>query len=369
MPDALTVSHLVKRFAGRPVVDRVSFSVGSAEALALLGPSGCGKTTILRCIAGLETPDEGRIEVGGKVIFDAKSGANLPPERRGLGVVFQSYAVWPHMTVSENVGFPLRIRKIARAEIDRRVDRVLSLVGLAMLAGRPATELSGGQQQRVALGRALVHEPAVVLFDEALSNLDKLLREQMRLELKALQERLGFTAVYVTHDQDEALGLADSLVLLNEGRMEASGPCEDVYRCSESAFAARFFGWNVLPAEVIETNGTGATVRLGTNVLHLANAVGQAGDCIAVGFRREHVLARPMSAPSTAKTDAQMRARIQASSFQGLQNEYLLDIGDGLSVRAMQPAIEAGKDDEVEVVIAQQNIRTWVVESQKDGGN
>jgi iron(III) transport system ATP-binding protein len=369
MPDALAVSHLSKRFAGHTVVDGVSFSVGSAKALALLGPSGCGKTTMLRCIAGLETPDGGRIEVDGKVVFDAKAGINIPPEGRGLGVVFQSYAVWPHMTVRENVGFPLRIRKIPRPELNRRADGVLKLVGLAALADRPATELSGGQQQRVALGRALIHEPAVVLFDEALSNLDKLLREQMRLELRSLQERLGFTAVYVTHDQDEALGLADSLVLLNGGRVEASGRSEHVFRCSESAFSARFFGWNVLPATVIEKSGSGATVRLGANVLHLANVACQTGNRVEVGFRREHVLARAISAPTAPSTDARMRARIQASSFQGLQNEYLLDIGDGLSIRALQSAIEVGKDEEVEVVVARQNILTWPTETQEEGGN
>jgi iron(III) transport system ATP-binding protein len=357
---SISVSQLSKRFGDRAVVDGVTFAAGKGSSLALLGPSGCGKTTILRCIAGLETPDEGRIKIGGKVVFDSAAGVSLLPERRGLGVVFQSYAVWPHMTVAENVGFPLRIRKVARAQIAAQVSRVLDAVGLAAHADRSATELSGGQQQRVALARALVHEPAVVLFDEALSNLDKLLREQMRLELKALQERLGFTAIYVTHDQDEALGLADTLVLLNAGRVEADGPAKDVFRCAGSAFSARFFGWNVIPAVVIENNGAGASVRAGAGVLRLAHLSAKVGDRIEVGFRREHVVARPASTQA-ANGRKGLRARIQTASFQGLENEYLLDIGGGLSIRSIQAAIDVGQDDEMEAVVAPENVMTWPI--------
>ncbi len=358
---SISVSRLVKRFAGRTVVDHVSFSAEAGSALALLGPSGCGKTTILRCIAGLETPDEGRIEVGGKVVFDPAHDINLLPEHRDLGVVFQSYAVWPHMTAGENVGFPLRIRKVARERIAAEVRRVLSAVNLAADADRPATELSGGQQQRVALARALVHEPAVVLFDEALSNLDKLLREQMRLELKALQQRLGFTAVYVTHDQDEALGLADTLVLLNAGRVEAVGAAKDVFRCTESAFAARFFGWNVIPAVVVENDGSRGAVRVGNAVLRLSGVAAGVGERVEIGFRREHVLVQPIQASASEHRNA-LRARVQAASFQGLQNEYLLDIGGGLSIRTVQPAIDVRYGEEVEAVVAPERILSWMPE-------
>ena len=356
MPGVLSVTGLSKRFAGHRAVDDVTFSAAAGSALALLGPSGCGKTTILRCIAGLEAPDRGRIEVGGKVLFDSEAGVSLRPEHRGLGVVFQSYAVWPHMTVAENVGFPLRIRKVARTDIDTQVRRVLNAVGLAMHADRSATELSGGQQQRVALARALVHQPAVVLFDEALSNLDKLLREQMRLELKGLQARLGFTAIYVTHDQDEALGLADTLVLLHAGRVEAAGPAREVFRCEQSAFAARFFGWNVVPATVVERDGRSAQVRVGDGRLRVAATSAAIGDRIDIGFRREHVVARPDVAPDAGEG---LAARVKAASFQGLQNEYLLDIGEGLAIRSFQPAIAAGQDDVVQAYVAPENILTW----------
>ena len=358
MSGVLSVTGLSKRFGGHPAVDRVGFAAAAGSALALLGPSGCGKTTILRCIAGLETPDQGRIEVGGRILFDSDASMSLLPEHRGLGVVFQSYAVWPHMTVAENVGFPLRIRKVARADIDAQVRRVLEAVGLTAQADRSATELSGGQQQRVALARALVHEPAVVLFDEALSNLDKLLREQMRLELKGLQARLGFTAIYVTHDQDEALGLADTLVLLHAGRVEAAGPAKDVFRCETSSFAARFFGWNVLPALVVEREGRGATVKVGDGRLSVAVTNAAVGDRIDIGFRREHVVARSSLERSA---DGALPACVKAASFQGLQNEYLLDIGQGLAIRSFQPAIEIGQDDAVQAFVAPENILTWTM--------
>ncbi len=363
---ALVVSGLTKRFAGHAVVDDVSFSVRRGSTLALLGPSGCGKTTILRCLAGLETPEHGSIAIAGRAVFDAADGVNLAPERRGLGVVFQSYAVWPHMTVAQNVGFPLRVRGKMDAERRReQVERALDAVGLAGFADRPATQLSGGQQQRVALARALVHEPDIVLFDEALSNLDKLLREQMRLELKALQDRLGFTAIYVTHDQDEALGLADTLVLLNGGKINSAGTAKDVFTCAASAFSARFFGWNVVSGIVAEfhpDDGT-ATIRIADNVLRVKASAGSAGDRVAIGFRREQLALRPIAAGGKSAANA-VTATIVTSSFQGLQNEYLLDIGRGVLVRALHPDIGAGRGAEVEMVIAPDHITVW-----PDGAN
>ncbi len=365
MPDtsvpAVVVSGLTKRFADTAAIDNVSFAVAEGEALALLGPSGCGKTTILRCIAGLEKPNDGRITIAGRTVFDAAAGINLLPEQRNLGVVFQSYAVWPHMTVAENVGFPLRIRKIDAGRHTAQVQRVLNAVGLGGLADRPATQLSGGQQQRVALARALVHEPSVVLFDEALSNLDKLLREQMRLELKALQDRLGFTAIYVTHDQDEALGLAGSLVLLDRGRVNACGATRTVFNCVNSVFSARFFGWNVVPGTVTEiaADGQSATVKIGTNLLRLKVSDVRPGTHVEVGIRREHVLMRTLPAAATTAAADRITGTLDTSSFQGLHNEYLVDIGGGLSIRALHPALDAKRGDEVEIVIAPENIVVW----------
>ena len=363
---ALVVSGLTKRFAGHTVVDDVSFAVKKGSTLALLGPSGCGKTTILRCLAGLETPEQGSIAIAGQAVFDATKGIDLAPERRGLGVVFQSYAVWPHMTVAQNVGFPLRVRGKMDAERRRgQVERALDAVGLTGLADRPATQLSGGQQQRVALARALVHEPDIVLFDEALSNLDKLLREQMRLELKALQDRLGFTAIYVTHDQDEALGLADTLVLLNAGKINSTGTAKDVFGCAGSAFSARFFGWNVVPGIVSEfhpDDGT-ATIRVADNVLRVRASTVAAGDRVEVGFRREHLALRPIGAEGKSANNA-VTATIVTSSFQGLLNEYLLDIGRGVLVRALHPDIAVGRGADVEMIIAPDHITVWA-----DGAN
>jgi len=216
-----------------------------------LGPSGCGKTTILRCLAGLETPDAGVVEIGGKRVFDKANGIDLMPEQRELGIVFQSYAVWPHMTVAENVAFPLKVRGMPTAERMARASKMLETVGLAGLESRSATLVSGGQQQRIALARALIHEPRLVLFDEALSNLDAQLREHMRMELRILQERLGFTAIYVTHDQSEAFGLADTVVLMNAGKIETTGPAREVFQRPSTAFAARFFGMNVLAGRMV----------------------------------------------------------------------------------------------------------------------
>jgi ABC-type Fe3+/spermidine/putrescine transport system ATPase subunit len=250
----IRISDLTKRFGDHVAVDGVSLEVAEGHTLALLGPSGCGKTTILRCIAGLETPEQGSIDIAGTVVFDKGARINLVPEQRELGIVFQSYAVWPHMSVGDNVGFPLKVRGVANAERQDRVARILELVGLGTSKDKPATELSGGQQQRVALARALIHEPRLVLFDEPMSNLDAQLREQVRLELQVLQARLGFTAIYVTHDQAEAFALAETVVVMNRGRIETVGPPRQVFHRPATPFVARFLGFNVLQGRVVGHN-------------------------------------------------------------------------------------------------------------------
>jgi len=243
----LRVSGLKKRFrteqgAGVAAVSDVSFEVETGKLLTLLGPSGCGKTTTLRAIAGLEEPDEGEIQLGPKVVFSASRGVSVPSNRRRVGMVFQSYAIWPHMTVFQNVAYPLEGGGLARKEVRTRVARVLGLVGLEELMERPAPFLSGGQQQRVALARALVAEPEVLLLDEPLSNLDAKLREQMRVELRAVQQRVGLTAVYVTHDQTEALAISDFIGVMNEGRLVEYGTPGEIYDRPKSRFAAEFIG-------------------------------------------------------------------------------------------------------------------------------
>ena len=222
----------------------VTFEVPQGKLFTLLGPSGCGKTTTLRSIAGLERPRAGEITVDGQVVYSSGRGIFIPPNRRGLGMVFQSYAIWPHMTVFENAAFPLRVRKrrLAKRELEDRVLRVLKVVALEEMADREATKLSGGQQQRLALARALVMEPPLLLLDEPLSNLDAKLRERMRFELKRLQRELGITTVYVTHDQSEALALSHSIAVMNGGQIEQIASPRDLYERPRNQFVADFVG-------------------------------------------------------------------------------------------------------------------------------
>jgi iron(III) transport system ATP-binding protein len=244
-----TVENLHKSYvtSGAEVhaVDGISLEVETGRLVTLLGPSGCGKTTTLRCLAGLERPQAGRIVIGNHTVFDSAKKIFVPASDRGIGMVFQSYAIWPHMTVFENVAFPLRVsrtKKYSAADISDRVSRMLDMVQLAGFARRPATQLSGGQQQRLAFARGLVHEPAILLLDEPLSNLDAKLREQMRLELKRLQRSLGITTVYVTHDQAEALALSDEIAVFDAGRIVQRGTPQEIYRQPNSRFVADFVG-------------------------------------------------------------------------------------------------------------------------------
>jgi len=241
----LEFRDVVKCFGAVNAVDCVNFAIERGEIFTLLGPSGCGKTTTLRLVAGLEEPDGGNISIAGKSVADPARGFYLPPEKRHLGMVFQSYAIWPHLTVFENVAFPLRVRREANDSVRRRVELALEIVGLGGFAERGATQLSGGQQQRVALARALVYEPEILLLDEPLSNLDAKLREQMRGEIRGLQKKLGLTILYVTHDQAEAMTLSDRIAVVNRGRFEQVGRPEEVYETPQSTFVAEFLGRTV----------------------------------------------------------------------------------------------------------------------------
>jgi iron(III) transport system ATP-binding protein len=256
------VRGLTKRFGAETAVAGIDFDVPEGHFVTLLGPSGCGKTTTLRCLAGLERPDAGDIVIGGEYVVSPDRGIWVPPEQRNLGMVFQSYAVWPHLTVFDNVAYGLRVRGLGRSEITARTREALKLVGLEGFAERFATRLSGGQQQRVALARALVYNPRVLLFDEPLSNLDAKLREQMRLELTRLQHDLGITAVYVTHDQSEALVMSDTIIVMNHGRILQQGTPEAIYAEPLNRFVADFIGVaNLLPVRVVQPAGsTGVTV-------------------------------------------------------------------------------------------------------------
>jgi iron(III) transport system ATP-binding protein len=236
------LDHLGKNFGAEAAVRDVCLSVGRGEFVTLLGPSGCGKTTTLRCIAGLERPDTGEVRIDGEIVASAERGICLNPEHRNIGMVFQSYAVWPHMTVFDNVAYGLRVRRAPASVVRERTMRVLKRVGLANLADRYATKLSGGQRQRVALARAIVYEPKVVLFDEPLSNLDAKLREQMRVELVRLQKDVGITSIYVTHDQSEALVMSDRVVVMNRGVIQQIGDPHTIYARPANTFVANFIG-------------------------------------------------------------------------------------------------------------------------------
>jgi ABC-type Fe3+/spermidine/putrescine transport system ATPase subunit len=261
-PAVLEFRDVAKRFSTVNAVDGVSFSILPGEIFTLLGPSGCGKTTTLRLAAGLEEPDAGEISINGVIAAAPERGLFLSPEKRRLGMVFQSYAIWPHLTVFENVAFPLRVRRESSEMIRQRVSRALDVVGLGGLSERGATQLSGGQQQRVALARALVYEPALLLLDEPLSNLDAKLREQMRFELRGLQRKLELTILYVTHDQTEAITLSDRIAVVNRGRFEQVGAPEEVYEKPATSFVGHFLGRMITLEGTLKRTGGGAWVQL-----------------------------------------------------------------------------------------------------------
>lgn len=236
------VSGLVVKYNQVTAVNNISFEAAQGEFITLLGPSGCGKTTVLRAIAGLERPAAGEVWVGDRLVFSTERRVNLPPEKRNVSMVFQSYAIWPHFSVFENVAYPLRVRRLPEREVKERVFWALELVRLVDLAHRNVTQLSGGQQQRVALARAIVYSPAALLLDEPLSNLDARLRRQMRVEIKELQRKLRITTVYVTHDQEEALAISDQVVVMNAGDVEQVGTPAEIYDRPRNSFVANFIG-------------------------------------------------------------------------------------------------------------------------------
>ena len=255
----LLVERIHKRLGHVQVLSGVSFQMARGEILALLGPSGSGKTTILRSVAGLERPDAGRIEIAGKVVFDAASEFEVPAEKRGLGLVFQSYAIWPHRTVRQNVAYGLRLRRVGEAEMKRRVNAVLDRLALGEMADRYPHQLSGGQQQRVALARALVYGPRVILLDEPLSNLDAKLREEARLWLREIMKQTESSALYVTHDQIEALAIADRILVLETGEIQQEGTPREIYAHPANRFVAEFMGSNNrLKGTLLEARGTRA---------------------------------------------------------------------------------------------------------------
>jgi ABC-type Fe3+/spermidine/putrescine transport system ATPase subunit len=292
----LEVSNVVKRYGTHAAVDDISFTVAQGEFFTLLGPSGCGKTTTLRLLAGLESPNAGEIKLAGQCLAAPSRGVLVPPDRRGMGMVFQSYAIWPHLTVFENVAFPLRARGQPRAMIEKRVREALELVGLGGLEQRGATELSGGQQQRVALARAIVYTPELLLLDEPLSNLDVKLREQMRTELHALHRRLNLAVVYVTHDQSEALALSDRVAVVNQGRLEQVGTPVEVYERPSTRFVGDFLGRTVILKGIFrrETGGSWIDVQGQGRIVTPSGATFSDGEDLGILSRPEDITLLPM---------------------------------------------------------------------------
>ncbi|MGW8182325.1 MAG: ABC transporter ATP-binding protein [Burkholderiales bacterium] len=318
--------QLTKRFGEEVAVREVNLAVGQGEFVTLLGPSGCGKTTTLRCIAGLERPDAGEIRIDGQVVTAPGRGIHLDPENRNIGMVFQSYAVWPHMTVFDNVAYGLRVRRVAGPEMTARTTKALELVGLGHLADRYATKLSGGQRQRVALARAIAYEPKVILFDEPLSNLDAKLREQMRVELVRLQHEVGITSIYVTHDQAEALVMSDRVVVMDKGVIQQVGDPETIYARPANAFVANFIGVaNLLEGKLLGRDGDVSEVEIpvgdGQAPLHL-KAIGaegaSRGQRIILSLRPEDIslnLQRPNGGSSANLMEAEVIDTVYLGNF------------------------------------------------------
>jgi iron(III) transport system ATP-binding protein len=321
----LELKNLTKRYAGVVSVDAIDLSVEHGEFVCLLGPSGCGKTTTLRMIAGFLEPDAGEIRTDGKVISSTRSV--VPPERRNMGMIFQSYAVWPHMTVRQNVGYGLKMKKVPEAEKQRRTDALLKVTKLDVLAERYPSELSGGQQQRVALARALAPEPDILLLDEPLSNLDASLRGDMRFEIRRLHDEFHHTSIYVTHDQVEAMTMADRIVVMNAGRIEQVGTPEEMYERPNSEFVARFIGGsNVVKARHL----TGNTVEVGGHALHIGQgAFAGAGKEMSFCVKTHDLELLP---ERDQRGDNILPGVVRSQAYLGSHREYIVDVGQELLI-------------------------------------
>lgn len=337
----LKIEGLTKRYGTVTAVDNVDLEIVEGEFFTLLGPSGCGKTTTLRCVGGLEKPNGGVIHLRDRCLVSVERRVFVQPEKREMGMVFQSYALWPHMTVFENVAYPLKLRRVPRDEIRRRVRDVLSLVGLEAYAARQAPQLSGGQQQRVALARALVFSPQVLLLDEPLSNLDALLRDEMRRELKELRDRVSVTMIYVTHDQVEALSLSTRIAIMNLGKLEQVGTPQEVYSRPATPFAQGFLGRTLtVPGRVAAVqNGSTRIIIDGAEKfpLHLPSTSDRlrsisslgAGEEVDVAIRPEQVRVwteQPSDRPNV------VASRVKSTLFVGDRYEYVIELGNWIGV-------------------------------------
>ena len=330
---AVRIEGLLKTFGAVAAVDHIDLDIKAGEFFTLLGPSGCGKTTTLRMIGGLERPDAGKVTVGDDVVVSVSDRRFVQPDKRDMGMVFQSYALWPHMTVFENVAYPLKMRGLRKADIRDRVEETLRLVGLEGFSSRPSPLLSGGQQQRVALARALVYSPRVLLLDEPLSNLDAKLRVTMRQELKDLQTRVDVTMIYVTHDQTEALSLSDRIAIMNSGRVEQVGTPQQIYLHPATAFAQDFLGQTISIDGRVDGPGVVKVAGEVENLIHVAMDPAKiaVGDEVTVAIRPEQMLTHD-TMPSGAEGRNIIRLVVEEATFVGDHYEYKGQVGDTLAV-------------------------------------
>ena len=332
----LSVENLHLTYGDNPVLKGVSMELRRGEVVSLLGPSGSGKTTLLRAVAGLEKPTSGTIAIGKTRVYDGNPRSEIPAEERNLGLVFQSYALWPHKTVFENVAYPLRLRKVAAAEINQRVQSVLDQLGLGHLGNRHPHQLSGGQQQRVAIGRALVYNPPVILLDEPLSNLDAKLREEARVFLRELIVKLGLSALMVTHDQNEAMAISDRILLLNNGVIEQQGTPQEMYGSPRTLFAAEFMGSNNrLHGTVTDLDNGRARIEGASWALW-----GMAGEGVSVGAEATAVIRVERLRIASSPEENMLELALLTSMYLGDRWEYLFRTeGDDFAIRAYGSAL------------------------------
>jgi iron(III) transport system ATP-binding protein len=322
---AVDLRDLTKTYGDLAVVDDISLHIEHGSLVCLLGPSGCGKTTTLRLIAGFIEPTAGEITVGDRLV--SSPAGTVPPERRNMSMIFQSYALWPHMTVTENVSYGLKLRKVDRATTERKLRTILSTTRLAELADRYPAELSGGQQQRVALARALIVDPETLLLDEPLSNLDANLREEMRFEVRRLHDEYRYTTVYVTHDQAEAMTTADLIAVMNHGKIEQLGTPEEIYDRPRSEFVARFIGAsNVVKGRAVDANHIAFA---GTTLRCIGDPM-TAGKDTAVAIRQHDI---GLSKAQPANGDNVVAATVARHVFLGNSRDYMVELADGVQLR------------------------------------
>ena len=335
----IEIKNLRKTYGGTAAVAGIDLDIPDGEMLVLLGPSGCGKTTTMRCIAGLETPDTGKISIKGRVVYDSAAGINIPTNQRQVGMVFQSYAIWPHMTVYQNVAFPLDMANVGKSEIKRRVADILKLVGLAGFDERGASYLSGGQMQRVALARSLVMQPEVLLFDEPLSNLDARLRDHLRVQLRELQTQLKITSVYVTHDQKEALALADKIVVMQLGHVMQEDDPVTLYHKPKTSTIADFLGYsNIFDVSVQTREGASTIVAFAANgqKMRAEGAVPGQSAIVACARPDDIDIRKIEPGASTANlAENTLVGEVLLASFVGSHMQYRVKVHDDLIWEAL----------------------------------